>query len=666
MKKTSLILFLLATISIITTFCSCGEKYVIVANTTQADSLINIAYKNHNYDSLIILADSMQKTGELSDMKACYWRGYAFSRQQKMRLAESNWQRAISLDIQTDEDKEYYAKSANRLAGILLLKGEYEATMKVAIPAMEMMEEAKLDESSDYTYLLVTVGCCQLKLEKPTEAAVNFDQAYLRYSQMTIKDPTASQYTSAIVGVITITDNYLLQKRFTEAFYWVSHLEELLNQYQMLPDAEQTFFDKQKTRLNLYRATALEGLGQHAEAAKAYDKARLTDYARTNEGKLEATTYLMAAKRWEEAAHNFEIFDEQVSKYGIKLSLDIIQHYLLPKYRANVGAQQLDSAVYIGMEICTALDSAIVQTQQDEALELATLYNLQQKETVFVQQKADMARQRMVATIVALALIILFFVLIIFFRHKAAMRLETAYYQLEIANEKTKESSRMKTSFIHQMSHEIRTPLNILSGFAQIISTPDIKLDEETKQDMNRKIMENTVRITELVNKMLEMSEASSKTVIERTENIPAIQIAVEAMNAFPIGNKYKIPIDLQQDNSTNDVRIQTNEQAATRALALLLGNAEKYTREGAIHLKVDVPSDKVVRYTVEDTGIGVPKAEAEHIFEEFVQLDENNEGTGIGLTVARSIANRLGGDVVLDTTYTSGARFIMTLPLNK
>ena len=58
----------------------------------QADSLINIAYKNHDYDSLIILADSMQKTGALSDMKACYWRGYAFSRQQKMRLAESNWQ----------------------------------------------------------------------------------------------------------------------------------------------------------------------------------------------------------------------------------------------------------------------------------------------------------------------------------------------------------------------------------------------------------------------------------------------------------------------------------------------------------------------------------------------------------------------------------------------
>ena len=63
MKKTSLIHFLTVALIIVTTLCSCGEKYVYVANTNQADSLINIAYKNHDYDSLIILADSMQKTG---------------------------------------------------------------------------------------------------------------------------------------------------------------------------------------------------------------------------------------------------------------------------------------------------------------------------------------------------------------------------------------------------------------------------------------------------------------------------------------------------------------------------------------------------------------------------------------------------------------------------
>ena len=79
--------------------------------------------------------------------------------------------------------------------------------------------------------------------------------------------------------------------------------------------------------------------------------------------------------------------------------------------------------------------------------------------------------------------------------------------------------------------------------------------------------------------------------------------------------------------------------------------------------LKVDIRHG-LVCFVVEDTGIGVPASEAEHIFEEFVQLDDYYDGTGIGLTVARSIARRLGGDVALDTTYTTGARFVFTLPL--
>ena len=78
--------------------------------------------------------------------------------------------------------------------------------------------------------------------------------------------------------------------------------------------------------------------------------------------------------------------------------------------------------------------------------------------------------------------------------------------------------------------------------------------------------------------------------------------------------------------------------------------------------LRLSVIDDKV-EYAVEDNGIGVPPEESEHIFEEFVQLDEFYEGTGIGLTVARSIARRLGGDIMLDTTYTPGARFVFSLP---
>ena len=108
---------------------------------------------------------------------------------------------------------------------------------------------------------------------------------------------------------------------------------------------------------------------------------------------------------------------------------------------------------------------------------------------------------------------------------------------------------------------------------------------------------------------------------------------------------------------------MQTNKRAATRAIVLLLNNAERFTKQGTITLLVERKADMVL-YIVEDTGVGIPASEAEHIFEEFVQLNEYEVGTGIGLTVARSICRRMGGDIVLDTSYIDGARFVMTLPL--
>lgn len=658
-----LFLPLLVAVLMAGTFFSCNKQVHHDIQTERADSLMNAAYQNRDYNVLIAQADELQASGDLSDMKAFYWRGYAYSRQQKIRLAESNWQRAIATEIHTDEDMEYYAKSANRLAGSLLLKGEYEQTMKVAVPAMEKMQEAELNQSADYACLLVSVGCCQLQLGVPNEATRYFDQAYQLFLTLITQEPIHAHFTSAIVGVITITDNYLLQKRYEEAYRWSEHFSELIAQYRLLPNSDERFIDKQQTRLDLYRASALEGLGHHAEAEKAYNDAVMTRYAATNEGKLEATVYLMSAQRWDEAAKNFEVFDEQVTKYGVNLSLDIIQQYLTQKYRANIGAQKFDEALAVGTQICNALDSAILKMQQDEALELATLYSIQQKERMMMKEKNDFARQRYWAVIIALVIILLFIYHMFIFRHKAAKRLQAANSQLEMANERIKESSRMKTAFINQISHEIRTPLNVLTGFAQVISTPDITLDEETKQDINKKIMENTTRITELVNKMLELSDVSSKTVIDRNDTVPAVQIAVEAISKFPMGENYRIPIELKIDEKATDVQILTNEQSATRALVLLLDNAEKYTKTGTIRLLVETDGKNMVRYIVEDTGIGIPQADAERVFEKFVQLDESKEGTGIGLTVARSMARRLGGDVVLDTTYKNGARFIMTLP---
>ena len=230
--------------------------------------------------------------------------------------------------------------------------------------------------------------------------------------------------------------------------------------------------------------------------------------------------------------------------------------------------------------------------------------------------------------------------------------------ELQKANERAEESSRMKTNFIRQISHEIRTPLNILGGFTQVVTTSGMELDEATRVDINHQIQENTNRITGLVNKMLELSDISSHTVIERSDDTTAEKIALQAIEDSGVGSTQQVAFNMQIDADVKEKQLRTSENQAVRALSLLLDNAS-----GSILLKVAQNANHGITFIVEDTGIGVPSSEAEHIFEEFVQLDDYSEGTGIGLTVARSIAQRLGGNIVLDTSYQSGARFIMTLP---
>jgi signal transduction histidine kinase len=135
------------------------------------------------------------------------------------------------------------------------------------------------------------------------------------------------------------------------------------------------------------------------------------------------------------------------------------------------------------------------------------------------------------------------------------------------------------------------------------------------------------------------------------------------------------LTFDLQVAPEAEDIMLTTNLTSATRALSLLLDNARKFTlppeaqqsqkqteKRAQVVLKVTTEGGQLL-FIVEDNGIGIPTAEAEHIFEEFVQLNDYYDGTGIGLTVARSLVRRLGGNILLDISYTQGARFVMSLP---
>ena len=245
------------------------------------------------------------------------------------------------------------------------------------------------------------------------------------------------------------------------------------------------------------------------------------------------------------------------------------------------------------------------------------------------------------------------------------MELEETNRQLIVATERAEESSKMKSNFIKQISHEIRTPLNILSGFTQIITTPGVELKDEEKEQVTQGIVENTSRITRLVNKMLELSDAGSRNVLERNDLTTGAKIANDAVIASNIADVKGMNFQLLVEPEAENISLKTNLNSAVRALTLILDNAGKFTANSIDkHVTLCVKAQPTtIEFVVEDNGIGVPEKDAEYIFEEFVQLDEYYEGTGIGLTVARGLARRLGGDITLATTYSPGARFILSLP---
>ena len=374
----------------------------------------------------------------------------------------------------------------------------------------------------------------------------------------------------------------------------------------------------------------------------------------------------------------------------IEISEDIeISNYILA-FRYRSKAQEAlgnYKEALINLQQHQELNDSILAAENSE--QLNTLNKRFEVNELKMQGERDRMKAEGRQMLLVVILTIFAFIALILFvivRHRATVKLEKehkklveAYEQLEIANAKAKESSRMKSNFIQQISHEINTPLNILSGFTQVITMPGVELSDKEKEEINNGIMENTGRISELVNKIIGLADTNSQIVIERNDTVEIAQIANDAIHNSGIMAAKHLTFDQQIPAEVANIVLTTNHKAAARALTLILDNARKFTAPAEAEVKrmgedatwdmkhalLTVHSDgSQVCFTVEDTGIGIPPKEAEHIFEEFVQLDNYYDGTGIGLTVARSIVRKLGGDITLDTTYKDGARFVMTLPL--
>ena len=228
---------------------------------------------------------------------------------------------------------------------------------------------------------------------------------------------------------------------------------------------------------------------------------------------------------------------------------------------------------------------------------------------------------------------------------------------LVTARNKAEESDRLKTAFLANMGHEIRTPLNAIVGFADLL--PVVQGEEERNQ-LITEIQKNNSKLLRIIDGLVSMSkiEAGAKSLLKA--HVDLNQLLQQMVDTYqPTTN---VPISIQC--AMERLQVESDRDKLYEIVDNLVQNAVKFTTEGSIRIGYDLMDDNFVHIWVSDTGRGIAAADQERIFDRFVKLDEYIPGTGLGLSVAKSHVQNLGGEMGLESEVGKGSTFWVNIPL--
>ena len=227
------------------------------------------------------------------------------------------------------------------------------------------------------------------------------------------------------------------------------------------------------------------------------------------------------------------------------------------------------------------------------------------------------------------------------------------------AKEKAEEADRLKSAFLANMSHEIRTPLNAIVGFSSLLEEAE---DAEEKHLYATIIEENNKLLLQLISDILDLSKIEAGTFDIIPEQVDAQQLCNELLQSMQVRATEQVEILLAPE--LPELTFTSDKNRLYQVLLNFVTNALKFTSEGSIVIDYRINGNEV-RFSVQDTGMGIEPEKQEAIFTRFVKLNNFIAGTGLGLPICQSIVTQLGGKIGVESEPGKGSCFWFTHPIN-
>lgn len=239
--------------------------------------------------------------------------------------------------------------------------------------------------------------------------------------------------------------------------------------------------------------------------------------------------------------------------------------------------------------------------------------------------------------------------------------LKQSEQELEQARQEAEQSTFRKNLFLSNMSHEIRTPLNALSGFSSILT--DNNVDAEMRQQCNEIIQQNSDLLVKLIDDVVDLSSLEKGNMQFRYADEEVVSLCHKVVDT--VERIKQTAADVRFATSLQELTLHTDAARLQQVLINLLINASKFTPEGSITLSMEL-QEEMVLFSVTDTGCGISPEQRAKVFNRFEKLNEQAQGSGLGLSICQLIIQEMGGRIWIDPDYNEGARFCFTHPLHR